>query len=234
MHQEYNSWQYLNRRLSEKEILKEGRVYQRYRLFNEIDQLIQAIVENGLYHKPSKTHWKKNLKALEKRAPRAYNWATWWERYLDTYFSFRDASKVVQVYDQKRNEELEYSLDWILQHKVILEVTIIQEQPYEITRYKVGDLKERDRDLTYTVTTIPGSGLGADENRFLQHEDLYQLPDVFKKRIESLLDKQRKGDPTETSQQLQIELLNNIYHLSATFSRKRLKIEHIESFETMW
>jgi hypothetical protein len=150
---------------------------------------------------------------------------TWWNNYLDTYLTFRDGSKVVKIFDTVRNEELEYSLDWILQHKEVIKIEVIQKEKYEITKYTVGDLKERSKDIQYIVSTLPNAGMSG--NDILSFGDMYELERVFKKSVGRIYDKVRKG--IDKKDNLQVELCKLILELHRTFDRKRLKIESIDN-----
>jgi hypothetical protein len=150
---------------------------------------------------------------------------TWWNNYLSTYLTFRDGSKVVKIYDQIKKEELEYSLDWILQHKKVIKVETIQKEKYEITKYIVGDLKERTKDIQYIVSTLPNAGITA--NNILSFEDIYDLDKVFKKSVNRIYNKVRKG--IDKKDELQTDLCKLVLELHQTFDRKRLKIDSIDN-----
>lgn len=227
--QEFSIRQYLNRRMNEEGIFQ-SKFYQRYRVMKNIDDKIREMV---IYHLNMKglTKNERRLKKqnfyirLEKQAPRTFQWVTWWNNYLSTYLTFRDGSKVIKIYDQIKKEELEYSLDWILQHKEVIKIEVIKKDKYEITKYTVGDLKERNKDIQYTVSTLPNAGIS--RNNILAFRDMYELEKVFKKSVDRIYDKVRKG--IDRKDELQVELCKLISELHRTFNRKRLKIESIEN-----
>ena len=103
-----------------------------------------------------------------------------------------------------------------------------QTEPYEIVKYVVGDLKDRDKDLQYTVSTIPNAGMQG--NNYLSYREIYQLGEVFEKAVERIYDKVRKG--VEEHDRLQVELCKLLSSLAKSFDRKRLKIEAIENNDT--
>lgn len=227
--QDFSVWQYLRRRMNE-EATFQSKFYGRYKILKSIDDKIREMI---IYHLRLK-HLTKNERKLEeykvyfkleKQAPRTFEWVTWWHKYLNTYLTFRDGSKVVKIIDTIKNEELEYSLDWILQHKKVIKVETIQKEKYEIQIYTVAGLKERDKDIQYTVSTLPNAGMSG--NNYLNYSEMYQLDKVFKKSVELIYDKVRKG--IDKKDDLQVELCKLILNLNSTFDRKRLKIDSIEN-----
>ncbi len=223
-HQEYSVGKYLRRRLEETGML-EGKVRQRYYLLDRIHRKICAMMEAVQGHKASQRHWDEQVEALQQRGGRVAQWALWWKNYLETYLTFRDGSKVVLIEDRQKGQTLEYSLDWILQHKVIKEVVPIQKEPYEIVKYIVGPLKEQDKDLQYTVSTLPN--VGVQGNNYLSYQEVFDLDKVFRRAVERIDDKLRKG--VGSLEEAQRDLLEDVVQLSHTFDRKRLKIEEIEN-----
>jgi CRISPR-associated endonuclease/helicase Cas3 len=222
--QDYSVWQYLNRKTNE-----EKKFYHRYIVMDKINNKIREMIKHHLNYeeltKDERKLKKKIYPILEKRAYRTFQWVTWWNNYLDTYLTFRDGSKVVKIFDTVRNEELEYSLDWILQHKEVIKIEVIQKEKYEITKYTVGDLKERSKDIQYIVSTLPNAGMSG--NDILSFGDMYELERVFKKSVGRIYDKVRKG--IDKKDDLQVELCKLILELHRTFDRKRLKIESIDN-----
>lgn len=224
-HQEYDVWRYFKRRLNETEFYSRIDA-QRYYLFQNIHNKICNMMKIALKQDNiSQTYWDNEVDKLKNRSPRTYEWANWWRNYINTYLTFRDGSKVVKIFDRIKNEELDYSLDWILQHKIIEKIEIIQTNPYEIIQYTVGDLKEQDKDIQYTVSTLPNAGMIG--NNFLSYNDMFELEKVFKNSVRRIYDKVRKG--VDEIDELQADLCKEIEKLSFTFDRKRLKIESIEN-----
>lgn len=225
--QDYSVWQFLNRRTSEVK-----KFYHRYIIMDRIDRKIHDMIK---YHLNIK-HLTKNeftrrkigfYNRLEKQTPRTFEWVTWWHNYLDTYLTFRDGSKIVKIYDQIKKEELEYSLEWILQHKKIIKIETFQKDKLDIIKYTVGDLKEQDKELQYTVNTLPNAGL--TRNNIIEFKEMYELDKVFKRSINRIYDKVRKG--IDKKDDLQKELCKLILYLHPTFDRKRLKIIDISTDE---
>lgn len=202
----YNSYQYFKERIIEESFFKNNEAYHRYKLFSEIDKCIHYLNKTFPY------------------GPTAKAWSEWWKNYLKTFLCFRDNSIVVQIIDRSLNIELLYSLEWILQYKEILDVEEIKHEKYNIKRYTVGNLKERDTDIQYQVNTIPS--IGAKENEFLSPKEIYDLSRIFEKRINLMKEKNRKG--VEPINKIQLDLLELVKLLGKTFDRKRLNITHIE------
>jgi CRISPR-associated endonuclease/helicase Cas3 len=226
LNQEYETWQYLVRRMNEESFFK-GKTFYRYNLLRQIDDIICEMVSNALYKsKISKSHLKESVKKLPEET-RAKQWFNWWERYQNTYFTFRDGSKVVQIYDQHYKKELDYSLDWILQHKEIIKVETILKGKYEIMKYTVGSLKTQDKDLQYEVSTIPD--IGAKKNSLVSYKEMHELQKFFYSAVEGILHKNRKSP--DKINILQVQLCEKLEDLGKTFSRKRLTIESIETNE---
>jgi CRISPR-associated endonuclease/helicase Cas3 len=222
--QDYSVWQYLNRKTSEHK-----KFYHRYIVMDKIDNKIREMIKHHLNFKTLTKNERKLQQdiypKLKTRAYRTFEWVTWWNNYLDTYLTFRDGSKVVKIIDTVKNEELEYSLDWILQHKKVISIETIEKEKYEIQIYTVAGLKERDKDIQYTVSTLPNAGMIG--NNYLNYSDIYQLDKVFKKSVGLIYDKVRKG--IDKKDELQVELCKLIGQLYITFDRKRLKIEDIQN-----
>lgn len=187
--------------------------FRRYQLFQNIDSLIYK---------------------LSKKYPDGLNanlWVNWWKNYRNTYLTFRDQSKVVEVVDEKKGIELNYSLEWILQYKVILNAEEIERNGLRGMRYTVGDLKEeREKDLQYEIVTIPNQN---DEVGYLtDYKSLRterQIKKEFKKGVEQLEQKNKRG--LSDYHTLERELLNYVQQLSETFNKKRLKINSITTNE---
>jgi len=208
-HQSYNTRTYFNTQLSASDFFKQGHAYSRYKLLSEIDQLIQE------------------MRKRYGNGPITKQWYQWWENYLTTYLSFRDASKIVVIIDKDQNIETRYSLDWILQNKEILDIQVEEKGKLKVYKYIVGALKEKDKDIEYTVTTIPN--IGAKENDFLSYDDIVNdknLKRYFKKAIVRVEDRVRKG--IEPIDELQRQLIQKLKLLELTFNKKRLKIDNIE------
>lgn len=231
--QEFSIQQYLKRRMNEEGAFQ-SKFYGRYKVMKSIDDKIREMI---MYHLRL-DHLTKNERRLkeyktylrlEKQAPRTFEWVTWWNNYLDTYLTFRDGSKVVKIFDTVKNEELEYSLDWILQHKKVIDIETIQKEKYEIQIYTVAGLKERDKDIQYTVSTLPNAGIQG--NNYVAYGDIYQLEKIFKKAVSTIYDKARKG--IDKKDELQVELCKLIIQLHPTFDRKRLKIEDVISDDSI-
>lgn len=232
-YQAYEVYQYLKRRMKESEFYK-GKVYQRYRLFKEIDHKIREMIKKALgvdrlSFSESGLRKANIYKRLEKRAPRTWQWVQWWDHYRGTFLVFRDGGKVVKIYDRQQDIELDYSLDWILQHKVIEEIQTGPHEPYEVVKYVVGNLKDRDKDLQYTVSTIPNAGMQG--NNYLSYSEIHKLEEVFEKAVARIYSKVKKG--VGEFDHLQTELCELLFSLAKTFSRKRLKIEAIENNDSI-
>lgn len=230
LNQDYHSSQYFCKRKSEEKILA-GKTAQRYFLMNNINvKILRILGINEEYPKPfyHEKIKKRSLKATYlKKNPnsRAYEWGKWWDDYLKTYFRFRNSSKVVKIIDKNRNFEINYSLAWILENKEILDVEILEKENYTIETYTVGDLKERDKDIQYTVSTIPSAGIIG--NNFIHNSEMPDLKKVFRKAINRIYEKNKIG--TDLINKQQIELLEIIKELEYTFNRKRLTIIDINS-----
>ena len=223
-YQEYNTFKYIESRLDETQTLK-GKVAYRYFLFAGIDRIIRLMLHEATGKEVTKGYRFNNFEYLQKKSPTVYAWLHWWKNYIQTYLTFRDASKIVMIIDNYQKEELEYSLDWILQHRDILRKEIVSTKPYTVERYYVGSFIQQDKDLQYTVSTIPN--VRAKENDYLSYKDKFDLQSVWNKAIDRIFAKISKGDTAETLTQLQMELLAKLYELKTTFTLKRLKIEDI-------
>lgn len=225
-HQEFNVWRYFQRRLKETDFFK-NREAQRFFVFQAVHDKVSEMMAKALYkEKISPSYWDDEVAQLKKRGKiRTWEWAIWWKNYIDTYLTFRDNAKVVKIFDRINNEELEYSLDWILQHKVIEHIEVLQEESYEVLKYTVGNLKDQEKDLQYTVSTLPNAGM--ERNNLLSYQEMYELDKVFRKAVERIYDKVKKG--IEEIDELQVELCKEVSKLGATFDRKRLKIESIDN-----
>jgi CRISPR-associated endonuclease/helicase Cas3 len=227
-YQEYNTHFALSRQIREDEFFKAmPKACVRYLLMKNIDDMIVKAVATAInWEKVSKKegNWRKAVKKIYGN-PNVRNWIIWWEDYLKTYLAFRNSSKTVQIIDQYRdNQEVNYSLDWILQHREI--INIERDAEGEPTRYIIGNFKERDKDLQYEVSTLPS--VGAKENCFLSYEELRSgmLDKVFARAVIRIIDKNKRG--VEMDNQWQIDLGDKLLELSKTFSNKRLRIVDIQ------
>ena len=207
----YELSKYFKGRLNEEGFFHNNPMLNRYKLFSEIDKCIYS------------------LKQKFPNGPTAKAWEDWWNNYLNTFFCFRDNSMIVQIVDKALNLELSYSLEWILQYKEILNIEELEYEKYKVKRYIVDSLKEKNKDIQYQVNTIPS--IGSKENEFLSPKDIYDLSNIFEKRVNTLIEKNKKG--VEEINSLQIELLNKVRLLSKTFNRKRLNITNIESNDSI-
>ncbi|MCD4697570.1 MAG: type I-D CRISPR-associated helicase Cas3' [Bacteroidales bacterium] len=205
----YNTLQVFINRINELELSKNPKYFVRYNLFQSIDKHIWALKQK---HKTGIT-----VEAIDK----------WWENYKNTYLTFRDNSKIVEIYDEIEKKHLSYSLEWILQNKVILEIKTIKKDNYEIEKYTVGEIKERDKDLQYEISTIPTF---SDTPCIAHYDELFsdkKIKILFQKNVEELKKKHKKG-----WNNINTELVNfcdKLLLLSNTFNRKRLKIDNIIS-----
>jgi len=151
----------------------------------------------------------------------------WWRNYRNTYLTFRDNSMIVEIYDEDEEKQLSYSLEWILQNKVVLEIKTEKNDKYEIIKYIVGELKERDKDLQYEISTIPTF---SDTPCIAHYDELFsdqKIKDKFQEEVEKLKRKHKKG--WNNIDDDLVTLCNKLLNLSQTFNRKRLKIENIIS-----
>ena len=209
----YETLKVFRKNIAEVEISKNPKYFIRYNLFQNINSLIWNLKEK-YKNVPSPT-----VTAIDK----------WWENYKNTFLTFRDSSQVVEIYDEVEKIHLFYSLEWILQYKEIIgKPEIIKKDNYEIVKYTVGKLKERDKDLQYEISTIPTF---SEIPCIAHYNDLFsekQIKNLFQKNIEELKKKNKKGWVKPINKSL-VELCEKLMVLSTTFNRKRLKIENIIS-----
>jgi CRISPR-associated endonuclease/helicase Cas3 len=206
LYQEHNTREYFAERLQKLEFFTNGKAYSRYRVFQEIQESIDRMIKQ----------FPKQAKTIE--------WEDWWENYRNTYFRFRDSSKIVRIVDTFQGFETEYSLDWVLQHKEIYEIKteVINEKKTLIT-YFVGNLKERNKDIQYTVSTIPNVEMLG--NQLVGFGEKYDWKKVFLAAVDGIERRIRKdiGQLTE----LKLDLLKKIRPLAETFTQKRAEITDI-------
>ncbi len=207
----YSTLQEFKSNINKLEFLKNPKYYMRFNLFQNIDTHISKLKNN---HKDGITV----ISIIE-----------WWEKYKNTYLTFRDNSKIVEIYDKALDTNLSYSLEWILQYKEIIgePEIIVKKENYEIVKYTVGEIKERDKDLQYEISTIPTF---TEIPCILHYDDLSndrKIKESFIRKVEKLKRKYKKGwNPID--KQLE-NLCEKLLDLSNTFNRKRLKIENIIS-----
>lgn len=203
----YQSKEVFKKGISKIDITENPKYSARYWLFQSINSGIsdlRKIEPNG-----------STVKELEK----------WWQRYRDTYLTFRDASKIVQIVDEAEQKELSYSLEWILQHKVILTIEEIKKEKFIIEKYTVGEQKDRDKDLQYEISTIPTLSETPAIAMYSELNADKKLRLLFENKVQELIKKRNKG--WTGFDKRMVEVLGKIKLLSLTFSRKRLKIENI-------
>ncbi len=229
-YQEHNTWLYFDNRMESVDFWHSKhfqKVRQSYFIINGIDQIILKAIKRALNKETIsklEKHWRKDLARLY-GYPNVRDWVIWWEDYLKTYLAFRNSSKTVQIIDQYRNnQEVTYSLDWILQHREILNIE--RDKEGEPIRYTIGKFKERDKDLQYEVSTLPS--IGAKENCFLSYQELRSgmFDKLFCRAINRIIEKNKRG--VEDNNQWQIELAEKLLDLAKTFNSKRLRIIDIQ------
>lgn len=220
--QEFNTGKYLRRRMGEEEFFR-GKVYARYKYMDDVDNLILEGMKHFLGEgSVSKWRWKQVMNRI-KAFPTVEKWANWWQTYLETYFTFRDASKVVPIIDASRgNQEVEYSLDWILQHKELIHIE--RDKDGNPDKYIVGNLKERNKDIQYIVSTFPPGDMS---NKLMKWKEQFELDKVFLRALERTIKKSEKG--VDWKDEWQVRLCKKLVPLAATFSMKRLRIDDIYS-----
>lgn len=221
-YQEYEVWEALDKETQKEGFLK-GKIKYRYDVFKEIDTLITGMVCRAIsVEKISKRHWRENLEKVRKSGQQTtIEWVEWWERYQETYLTFREGSKTVEIHDEVYGKIVDYSLEWILQNKEIRRIEISEDGKKEI--YIVGQLKERDKDIQYRVSTIPA--IGCMENNLVEYKEMFNLKSKFESAVENIY-KKVKNNPSWTDKQ-QTLICQKLMALGKTFDRKRLKIDEI-------
>lgn len=237
-HQSYHTRRRLQDRLNETDFFAQlEHAYPRYGLLDQINGLIKDLLADALSTLPEKLRSKSVAQILvdnDKRLPRGYDarqWAEWWGHYLDTYLSFRDGSMVVKIIDQALDLVLDYSLDWILQHKEILEVKLLDEVTPSTIEYVVGELKERDKELQYDIVTIPA--VHASGNRLVSYREKWQIQKKFQEGVARIEAQLKKKDLSRHHVQIQLKLVDKLRLLSITYDAHRAKIESIASDEPL-
>jgi CRISPR-associated endonuclease/helicase Cas3 len=207
--QEYFTRDFFQKRLNETNFFSNPKYYLRYKIFQDIDYKIFTLSQK----------YKNGTLTTE--------WIKWWNEYRNTYLTFRDSSKVVEIYDKELDKELSYSLEWILQYKQILNIETKEVNKTIIEKYTVGETKERDKDLQYEISTIPTLNSIPFITDFNSLRTDKQIQELYTGKVWELLKQKKKGiNPIDT---LQVEILTLLLELAKTFNRKRLKIQHIES-----
>ncbi len=228
-YQEHNTWMYFDNRMESVDFWHSKhfqKVRKSYFLINDIDRIIIAAIKRALNKETIsklEKHWRKDLARLY-GYPNVRDWVMWWEDYLKTYLAFRNSSKTVQIIDKYRNQEVNYSLDWILQHREIIKIE--RDKEGEPIRYIIGKFKERDKDLQYEVSTLPS--IGAKENCFISFQELRSgmLDKVFCRAINRIIEKNKRN--VESHNQWQLDLGEKLLELAKTFNSKRLRIVDIQ------
>ncbi|MBD0405056.1 type I-D CRISPR-associated helicase Cas3' [Flammeovirga sp. EKP202] len=157
---------------------------------------------------------------LSKQYPQeGKEWSRWWNDYLETYLTFKGSIPIVKVIDlDEGGLETQYSIEWILTHK-----DIIEEKEVNGERIIVVDrmLESRNTDIQYEVVTMPY--IGAEQYRFLDFKEREKPSDAFKKRLKLLGDKGtgRSISPFRVEQKKLVTLLKGLIQ---TFSEKRFKV----------
>lgn len=202
----------------------------RYLVMQRVHEGIQAVVQRGFpdaFDSRSAFYLDWFLATYQQKATHpAYQWAAWWHTYLQTYLRFREGSHVVELYDQERDQVLDYRLEWVLQYRQILGIEQRETAGYTCQRYIVGGEKERDRDLQYHVDTIPW--IGEKSNELLTYEQVNRpdaLERAFRQGVAAIQRRHAYGiQPLDEPIRALLPLLLD---LGKTFSRKRLNIKAI-------
>ncbi|UZR99839.1 type I-D CRISPR-associated helicase Cas3' [Chondrinema litorale] len=172
---------------------------QRYKYFYSIDIKIQQLV--------------KQFKS------ESIPWQNWWDNYLKTYLTFRNAIPTVQVKDMEEDGlETEYSIEWLLMHKEIIER--IEDKQGNVTLVVGGILDSKNNDIQYEILTMPFIGGG---NRFLDNKQRQNPSEAFKKTLTQLLDSGNNRSAILFANEQQI-LRKQLLGLHSTYSEKRFMI----------
>ncbi len=140
----------------------------------------------------------------------------WWENFLQTFRYFRGDTKSIKIRDlDNEGKETEYSLEWNLKHREILNKIESQDEIiFEISGYR-----NEKAELQYIVETFPFGDLN-EGNKVLKQKDKWNLPIVFEDKIK--LAGARWVAENDNFSKKVIEILNNFKFLKFIFSEKRL------------
>jgi len=168
----------------------------------DINQLKKIDKSSGYY---------KQRKAIEE----------WWGDFRKTFCYFRGDSRSIKIIDLDENDkETEYSLEWNLKHREILN----KRETEEGIIYEVGGFRDEKAELQYIVDTFPFGSLN-EGNRVLSQKDKWNLPRVFEERVKIA---EKRWQPTNEFAIKVIQILENVKHLRLIFTQKRLKIDDIK------
>lgn len=146
----------------------------------------------------------------------------WWSNFLETFRNFRGDTKSIKIIDADNdNKETEYSLEWNLKHREIVEKI----ENDEAIIYKVSGYREEKAELVYIVETFPFGDLN-EGNKVLQQKDKWNLPIVLDEKIKCAKKRWEAGNDDFSKKVMTI--LNTFEVLKFIFTEKRLMISDIQ------
>jgi len=171
----------------------------------------------------------KSLKEINKRAgfkftPDVKAWEMWWERFLDTFKYFRENAITCHVVDTEQgdNFETEYSLEWILKNKTILEKKRKNGEEY----YIIGGNREEPAMFMYEVDSLLPIELRGSDSLLIKSE-YFNLKGTFQKKLGRIYQESYQRRRDEFSLKCQ-EIVDKMYRqLVAIITPKRLNVVKI-------
>ncbi|PWJ43868.1 type I-D CRISPR-associated helicase Cas3' [Sediminitomix flava] len=153
----------------------------------------------------------------------ARQWQEWWEKYLDSYLSFRGSSLHISIKDMERNGQIfSYSKEWVLRNKAITDI-LEGQAPDGRDLFVVEGLREKqDNELLYESDTIPS--VGAMQNRFFERK--HKSNQRMRKQLflGALKNIENGNEGIDSFYDKQEELLEKLEGLAPFFTEKRLNI----------
>jgi len=146
----------------------------------------------------------------------------WWDNFLETFRYFRGDTKSIKIVDvDNHNKETEYSKEWNLKHRRIVEKI----ENEEGIIYLVSGMREEKAEILYIVETFPFGDLN-EGNKILKQKDKWNLSIVLDEKINSASKRWEAGNDDFSKKVM--EILNNFKVLKFIFTEKRLKISDIQ------
>lgn len=146
----------------------------------------------------------------------------WWNNFLETFRYFRGDTKSIKIRDlDNENKETEYSLEWNLKNRNIVERVENEEEVI----YHISGYREEKAKLLYIVETFPFGELN-EGNKVLNQRDKWNLSIVLDEKIKNAGKRWEAGND-DFSRKV-IDILNNFKVLKFIFTEKRLKISYIQ------
>lgn len=167
---------------------------------------------------------KYDLSKFEKRyASDVRHITNWWKEFCKTFQYFRGESQSVDVIDYDLDGLMtNYSKEWILKHRFVINEKIIGEKKY----LEVSGYREEKAEIQFIVDTFPFGELNVGD-KCLSQQERWTPKTAFKKRLYYRKKEWKRRSSSDNFSKIVLDLINRIGALEMIFTQKRMKITDI-------